>query len=282
MNSAVQRAPVVLITGAAGGLGRGLVREFSAQGWRVAAGCHRQQPAPRAARFNSDRSSRRAEAPSSQGAVDSPAGNQSLLTAAAPSQSSTANVWWLPLDVTQAAAIESAVRTLLGRWGTVQVLINNAGVTADQPLWQIQETDWDSVLAVNLKGAALCAQAVLPAMCQQRGGHIINVSSFSGRVGARGQTNYAAAKAGLIGLTQSLAREVGPRNVRVNAVLPGVLPTGMTAHLPAAQRETFAAANALGRLNSIAEVARFIAFLARLENVSGQLFQLDSRIGRWA
>ena len=118
-------------------------------------------------------------------------------------------------------------------------------------------------------------------MLRQRHGHIINVSSYSGRVGARGQTNYAAAKAGLLGLTQSLAREVGSRNVRVNAVLPGVLPTAMTAALGPETQAAFAAANALGRINSIAEVARFIVFLATLENVSGQLFQLDSRIARW-
>ena len=118
-------------------------------------------------------------------------------------------------------------------------------------------------------------------MLRQRDGHIINISSFSGRAGARGQTSYAAAKAGLFGLTSSLALEVGSRNIRVNAVLPGVLPTAMTAHLKPGELDDFANANALKRINSLDEVARFIAFLAAMRNVSGQIFQLDSRISRW-
>jgi 3-oxoacyl-[acyl-carrier protein] reductase len=116
---------------------------------------------------------------------------------------------------------------------------------------------------------------------RQRDGHIINISSHAGKGGARGQSNYAAAKAGLLGLTQSLARELGSRNVRANAVLPGVLPTRMTAKLSADQMEGFAAANALGRINSLDEVARFIVFLTGTQNISGQVFQLDSRIAPW-
>jgi 3-oxoacyl-[acyl-carrier protein] reductase len=145
----------------------------------------------------------------------------------------------------------------------------------------MDEAAWDQVLSVNLKGAVWCAQTVLRPMLRQRDGHIINIASFSARVGARGQANYAAAKAGLLGFTQSLAKEVGPRNVRVNAVLPGVLPTAMTAGLPPATKRAFATANALGRLNSIAEVAAFVVFLATLRNVSGQVFQLDSRTVPW-
>ena len=118
-------------------------------------------------------------------------------------------------------------------------------------------------------------------MIRQRDGHIINVSSWAGRCGARGQANYAAAKAGLLGLTAALAKEVGAHNVRVNAVLPGVLPTPMTAKLNEKQLQELVAANALGRINSVAEVARFIAFLATTKNLSGQVFQLDSRIAGW-
>jgi 3-oxoacyl-[acyl-carrier protein] reductase len=154
-------------------------------------------------------------------------------------------------------------------------------VTADALSWQLSEEDWDRVLAVNLKGAFLCAQAALRPILRQRNGHIINIGSFSGRAGQLGQANYAAAKAGLIGLTESLAKEVGSRNVRVNAVLPGVLPTSMTAKLSEAQLAEYAAANALGRINSLTEVAQFIVFLATMQNVSGQVFQLDSRIARW-
>jgi 3-oxoacyl-[acyl-carrier protein] reductase len=231
---------VVLITGAAGGLGMGLVSEFAAQGWRVAAGFHRRQVR---------------------------AGAGSILP--------------VSLDVTSRAKIQSAVNQVLTTWGRIDVLVNNAGIAADRPLWQIDEAEWDRVLEVTLRGAFLCAQAVLRSMLKQRDGHIINVSSFSGRVGARGQASYVAAKAGLLGFTQSLAREAGSRNVRVNAVLPGVLPTGMTAALSASILATFAAANALGRINQISEVARVIAFLATLQNVSGQVFQLDSRIAPW-
>ena len=185
------------------------------------------------------------------------------------------------LDVTSAVAITAAVDEVLSRWGRIDVLVNNAGLTDDQASWQMDETAWQRVLDVNLKGAFLCSQAVCRRMIRQRDGHIINISSFSGRVGQRGQANYAAAKAGLFGLTTSLAQEVGSRNVRVNAVLPGVLPTRMTAKLSEAELQQFAEANALGRINSLDEVARFVVFLASTKNISGQVFQLDSRIAPW-
>jgi 3-oxoacyl-[acyl-carrier protein] reductase len=240
MSAEAATSRVVLITGAAGGLGQGLAGEFAAQGWRVAAAVHH--------------SGRGAE------------GEQ---------------VWQMQLDVTIRSHAEAAARQILARWGRIDVLINNAGITADALTWQIGEDDWEKVLDVNLKGAFLCSQAVIGPMIKQRDGHIINMASLSGRTGARGQANYAAAKAGLFGLTQSLAREVGSRNVRVNAVLPGVLPTPMTARLGEPQLAEFAAANVLGRLNTVAEAARFVVFLAGMQNVSGQLFQLDSRICRW-
>ncbi len=239
MSAEAAASRVVLITGAAGGLGQGLAGEFAAQGWRVAAAIHH--------------SGRRAEG----------------------------EHWQIQLDVTIRSHAEAAAQQILARWGRIDVLINNAGITADGLIRQIGEADWEKVLAVNLKGAFLCSQAVIGQMIKQRDGHIINVASLSGRSGARGQANYAAAKAGLFGLTQSLAREVGSRNVRVNAVLPGVLPTPMTARLGEPQLAEFAAANVLGRLNTVAEAARFVVFLAGMQNVSGQLFQLDSRICRW-
>lgn len=188
----------------------------------------------------------------------------------------------LPLDVTARESVEAAVPQVLARWARIDLLINNAGNTADNLSWQLTDDDWQRVLDVHLRGAFLCSQAVLRPMLKQRDGHILNVASFSARTGNRGQANYAAAKAGLLGLTTSLAKEVGSRNVRVNALLPGVLPTPMTAPLSVKQLEAFAAANALGRLNDLAEVAKFTAFLAGTRNISGQFFQLDSRIARWA
>jgi len=193
----------------------------------------------------------------------------------------TDSIWSLPLDVTDHARAEGAVQEIVARWGRLDVLVNNAGAVADAPIWQLHEADWDAVMAVNLKGAFRVSQAALHPMVQQRDGHILNIASFAARAGPRGQAHYAAAKAGLVGLTQSLAREVGSHNVRVNAVLPGVLPTPMTARLDDAVVQEFTRANALGRLNSVAEVARFVVFLAAMQNVSGQLFQLDSRIARW-
>ena len=240
MNAAETSPRVVLITGAAGGLGQGLVSEFSAQGWRVAAAFHRTT-----------------------------------------AQLETETIWPLALDVTNRAQIAAAVETILARWGRIDALINNAGVTADGLLLQMDEADFARVLDVNLKGAFLCAQAVIRPMMKQRDGHIINLSSFAAKNGHAGQCNYSAAKAGLIGLTESLAKEVGSRNVRVNAILPGVLPTPMTAQLDEKKLREFAAANALGRLNEVAEVARFIAFLATTRHISGQFFQLDSRIAPW-
>ena len=240
MNGPEPSARVVLVTGAAGGLGRALVAAFAARGWRVAAAHHR-----------------------------------------ATTHVETGSVWPLPLDVTDGARAEEVVREITARWGRLDALIHNAGLTADAPLPQLGDESWDRVLAVNLKGAFLCARAALRPMLRQRDGHIVSVASFSGRAGARGQAHYAAAKAGLFGLTQSLAREAGARNVRVNAVLPGVLPTRMTAGLTAEQMAAFAAANVLGRINAAEEVAEFIVFLAGMRNVSGQCFQLDSRIAPW-
>ena len=188
----------------------------------------------------------------------------------------------LPLDVTSRENVQAAVTQVLSRWQRVDLLINTAGNTADKLSWQLTDDDWQRVLDVHLKGAFLCAQAVLRPMLKQRDGHILNLASFSARTGNRGQANYAAAKAGLLGLTTSLAKEVGARNIRVNALLPGVLPTPMTAGLTPEHLAAFAHDNALGRLNDLTEVARFTAFVATTHNISGQFFQLDSRIARWA
>lgn len=195
-----------------------------------------------------------------------------------PLRNPDARILPLPLDVTRADSVARAVSTVLDRWGRMDVLINNAGIARDQLVPRMTEPEWQQVLDVNLKGAFLCSQAVLPAMTRQRDGHILNLASFSGRVGRLGAANYSAAKAGLVGLTQSLAREVGPHNIRVNAVSPGFLPTPLLGPLSESDLARHAADNALGRINELNEVAHFLVFLADMRNVSGQVFQLDSRI----
>ena len=232
---------VILITGAAGGLGQALVEAFAAADWQVVAGWHQT-----------------------------------------PLSGQPANVFPTPLDVTAADSVSAAFAETLARFGRLDALINNAGIARDALVVQMSDGDWQRVLDVNLKGAFLCAQAALRPMLKQRDGHILNISSFGGRVGRAGQANYAASKAGLIGLTQALAKEAGSRNVRVNAVLPGFLPTRLVGDLTEEQLAAHAASNALGRLNEFAEVARFVTFLAGMRNVSGQVFQLDSRIGPWS
>lgn len=185
------------------------------------------------------------------------------------------------VDVTRAETVTAWVEDIEAGWGRLDVLIHNAGVVADGPLVRMSDSEWDRVLEVNLKGAFLCARAVLPGMVRQQSGLILNIASFAGKFGARGQANYAAAKAALIGLTVSLAKEVGEAGVRVNAVLPGVMRTGMTRELSEEALDAFARSNQLRRLNSPRKVAEAVEAITRMEDVSGQVFSLDSRVGRW-
>jgi 3-oxoacyl-[acyl-carrier protein] reductase len=193
----------------------------------------------------------------------------------------TDNVMPVALDVTSTESVTMALEQVLTRWGRIDLLVNNAGLTINQTLPQTSDEDWERVMDVSLRGAFLCSKAAIRSMLKQRSGHIINISSFAARSGPRGQVAYTSAKAALIGFTQSLAKESGARNVQANVILPGVLPTQMTAGLPAEVMTAFAEANALGRINETGEVARFIALLAEMKNVSGQVFQLDSRIAPW-
>ncbi len=184
------------------------------------------------------------------------------------------------LDVSSADSVHSFFATLPG----LDLLINNAGVCRDVSVAKMTEADFDHVVDVNLKGSFLTTQAAVKLMSKQRRGHIVNIGSYSALSGPAGQANYAAAKAGLIGLTQSTAREYGARNIRASCVLPGFLETKMTRHLleDAARKEALLSQHTLGRLNTVQDVARFIALLHSMENVSGQVFQLDSRVRRWS
>ncbi len=181
------------------------------------------------------------------------------------------------MDVRDEAQIENYFAKLT----RLDVLIANAGLTRDGALTGLSSEDFNEVLNTNLRGSFLCTRAAVKLMMKQRSGHIILIGSRAGRYGTRGQSAYAASKAGLVGLAQSVAREYGPRNVRCNVVLPGFLETPMTAALSAERREVVRAEHALGRFNTVENAARFIAFLARLDHVSGQVFTLDSRIDRW-
>jgi 3-oxoacyl-[acyl-carrier protein] reductase len=179
-------------------------------------------------------------------------------------------------------AVPDSVAAYFSRLSRIDLLVNNAGITRDASVAKLSESDWDAVHDTNLRGAFLCSRAALRFMIRQRSGHIVNIGSFSALRPPFGQVAYAAAKAGLIGLTQSLAEEVGKRQIRVNCVLPGFLEgTGMTKDLPDSVIDLARQAHVLGRFNTPADAAKFITLLDTLEAVSGQVFQLDSRIRRW-
>lgn len=177
------------------------------------------------------------------------------------------------LDVSRAGSVDSYFE----KHETISLLINNAGVTSDSLFLRQSRTDRDRLLDVNLKGAHLCSQAASRAMMRNREGHIINLGSYSALNPPLGQTSYAAAKAGLIGLTKSYAKELGKRNIRVNCVLPGFLETKMTRDLSESAKAAALSKHTLRRFNTCEEAARFIAFLETSPHISGQVFQLDSR-----
>jgi 3-oxoacyl-[acyl-carrier protein] reductase len=166
------------------------------------------------------------------------------------------------LDVTDGTAVAATVGQLLDRHGRLDILVNNAGITRDQLMLRMKRDDWDAVLATNLTAAFTCTQAVLRSMVKQRSGRIVNVSSVVGQSGNAGQANYAASKAGLIGLTKSLALEVASRGITVNAVTPGLIDTDMTRALSAGAHEDWAARIPLQRLGAPGDVASAVAFLA--------------------
>ncbi len=176
---------------------------------------------------------------------------------------------------------EAQIDAYFSRLDRLDVLIANAGLTRDGALTGLPAKDFQEALDVNLRGAFLCTRAALKLMVRQRNGHILFIGSRAAKHGTRGQSAYAAAKAGLVGFAQSLAKEYGPRNIRCNVVLPGFLETRMTASLNPQRREDVRAEHVLGRFNTVENAARAIAFLARLDHVSGQIFTLDSRIDRW-
>ena len=168
----------------------------------------------------------------------------------------------MKLDVTQAAEVDDVVAAIEKQFGPVAILVNNAGITRDNLLMRMKDEEWDDILATNLSSVFRLSRAVLRGMMKARFGRIISIASVVGAMGNAGQTNYSAAKAGVMGFTKSLAREVGSRNITVNCVAPGFIDTDMTRALPQAQREALLAHIPLGRLGAAEDIAHAVIFLA--------------------
>jgi len=218
---------VALVTGASRGIGKAIAATLAAQGFKV---------------IGTATSAAGAEG---IGAVLAPHGGKGIV-----------------LNVTDAAACDAAVDAIVKEHGGLHVLVNNAGITRDQLAMRMKDEDWDAVIDTNLKAVFRLSRAVLRPMMKQRHGRIVNITSVVGASGNPGQANYAAAKAGVAGMTRALARELGSRNVTVNCIAPGFIATDMTAELPEAQKAALLAQIPLGRLGTPEEVAHAVAFLA--------------------
>ncbi|HET6331477.1 MAG TPA: 3-oxoacyl-ACP reductase FabG [Holophagaceae bacterium] len=181
------------------------------------------------------------------------------------------------MDLSSTESVKAAVAATVERHGAIHILVNNAGITRDKLLIQMKEEDWDAVLDTNLKGAYTAIQAATKPMMKQRFGRIINIASVVGQMGNAGQANYVAAKAGLIGLSKSVARELASRNVTANAVTPGYIETDMTMNLPADVKAEFTKQIPLGRMGSPGDIAAAVAFLASDEAgyVTGQVLSVN-------
>lgn len=220
---------VALITGASRGIGRAILHELARRGAKVIG-----------------------TATSEQGARDI----SSALAAAGLKGAG------MKLDVTDGAQVEALVGDVLAQHGRIDILVNNAGITRDNLLMRMKDAEWEDVLKTNLTAVFRLSRAVLKPMMKARYGRIISIASVVGVSGNAGQTNYAAAKAGMIGFSKSLAQEVGSRNITVNCVAPGFIDTDMTRALPEAQRQKLLARIPLGRLGTPEDVAHAVAFLA--------------------
>jgi len=183
----------------------------------------------------------------------------------------------VPLEVTDAASIDAMVSGVLARHGRIDILVNNAGIARDQLMLRMKREDWDEVIATNLTPAFVLVQAALKPMIKQRGGRIISISSVVGQTGNAGQANYAASKAGLIGFSKALARELASRNITVNVVAPGLIETDMTKAITEKAQGDWAAQIPLGRLGTTADVAAAVCFLASDEAsyITGQVLAVN-------
>jgi len=226
--SAVPAAPqVALVTGASRGIGRAIAALLAARGLRVV------------------------------GTATTESGARAVGDALAPHGGRG-----LVLDVNDGAALEAAIEAIVKQDGGLHVLVNNAGITRDTLSMRMKDEDWDAVLDTNLKAVFRASRAAIRPMMKQRYGRIVSITSVVGASGNAGQANYAAAKAGVAGMTRSLARELGSRGITVNCVAPGFIATDMTEGLPEAQKAALLAQIPLGRLGAAEEVAEAVAFLA--------------------
>jgi 3-oxoacyl-[acyl-carrier protein] reductase len=223
---------IALVTGASQGIGRATALALARAGAKVAA------------------AARNAEKLSGVVAEITAAGGEALA---------------VPMDVADAAQIKAGFAKVIERWGKLDILVNNAAITRDGLALRMKPDDWEAVLRTNLTGAHLCIQQALASMVRQRYGRIINIASVVARMGNAGQANYAAAKAGLIGLTKAIATEVASRDITVNAVAPGFIVSPMTDLLSQKVKDDLAARIPLGRLGSDGDVAAAIVFLASEE-----------------
>jgi 3-oxoacyl-[acyl-carrier protein] reductase len=181
------------------------------------------------------------------------------------------------MNVADTAGVEAVVQDLVGRLGRIDILVNNAGIARDQLVMRMKRSEWDQVLEVNLTGAFVCTQAVLRPMMKQRFGRVVSISSVVGQMGNAGQANYAASKAGLIGFSKALAREVAARNITVNVVAPGLIDTDMTRALPENVRNEWLGKVPLSRFGTPEDVASAVCFLASDEAayVTGQVLAVN-------
>ena len=185
--------------------------------------------------------------------------------------------WRCRLMSASITAAQNLIKAAIEFGGRLDILVNNAGTTRDMLLAMMPESDWDVVISTNLKSAYNCSKAALKPMMRQKYGRMVNISSISGLAGNGGQTNYSASKAGVIGFTKALAREVGGRNITVNAVAPGFIPTDLTSSLPQNLLDEAIKATPLGRLGTIEDVARVTAFLVSEDAsfITGQVLSVD-------
>ena len=180
-------------------------------------------------------------------------------------------------DVAQEEPAKSTVQQVVGHWGRIDILVNNAGINRDRLLLRMNTDDWDQVIQVDLRGAFLCTRFVMPHLIKQRSGRVVNISSVVGISGNPGQANYAAAKAGLIGFTKSVAREVASRNVTVNALAPGYITTGMVEKLSEDAREKILSRIPMGRFGVAEDVSEAVVFLCSkgASYITGEVLTID-------